>query len=124
MTTAVAVSATNPTATANLVWSTSDRLRLKLKKANGDVPVNKVYEGLVTHPSLLHHGLALFDEDGDEIQNASFIHIEPNFSIEQKGDEHRTRYYFNNVVAPPLHAGKLDVVALRFPRSHVRKFAV
>jgi hypothetical protein len=80
---------TAATATAKLVWSTSDLLRLKLR-ANDTVALNSMYE---YEP--LPDGLTIFDEDGDEIRNASFICIRQNYSIQYQ----ETRYYFTDVVA-------------------------
>ena len=88
-------------ATAKLVWSTSDRLRLKLK-ANDGIALNAEYE---TAPPL-PDSLTIFDEDGDAIRNASFVDIWQNYSIQYK----EIRYYFIDVVAerpsPPQQDGE------------------
>jgi hypothetical protein len=78
------------TTSANLIWSTSDRLRLKLK-ANKVVALNKQYE--IADP--LPDGLVIFDEEGDQIENASFVDIRQNYSIQYNG----IRYSFNDTVA-------------------------
>jgi hypothetical protein len=95
------------TTSANLIWSTSDRLRLKVK-ANKVVALNKQYE--IADP--LPDGLVLFDEEGDQIENASFVDIRQNYSIQYDS----IRYSFNDTVAerppppPQQETGKFAVV--------------
>lgn len=89
-TTAVKMALTDRTAaSANLIWSTSDRLRLKLK-ANTVVALNKLYETAEPLPD----GLVIFDEDGDQIENASFVDIRQNYSVQYNG----IRYSFNDSI--------------------------
>lgn len=79
-------------ATAKLIWSTSDGLRLKLK-ANEVVALNKEYTYETGQP--LPDGLAIYDEDKDKIDNPSFVSIRKNYSIQYRD----IRYYFKDVVA-------------------------
>ena len=73
----------NPT--AKLRWIATGRVGLKLK-ANTAVALNMAY---TVGP--LPDYLKLFDEEGDALENASFVDIQKKFSIEYEG----TRYHFD-----------------------------
>jgi hypothetical protein len=75
--------------TAKLNWQAVGRVRLKLKKANGDIALNAVY-GVGPLPD----DLTLLDDDDDPITNASFVDIQQHFSIEYNG----TQYHFNDPI--------------------------
>lgn len=103
------------TTSANLIWSTSDRLRLKLK-AKKVVALNKQYE--IADP--LPEGLVIFDEEGDQIENASFVDIRQNYSVQYNG----IKYSFNDIVgerpSPQHETGTFTVVVFLFIQSFVR----
>ena len=102
--------------TATLIWTDWDNSRLKLKKADETVALNRGYECTEARP-LLPDDLKLFDTEDDEIENASFVDIQQRFSIQYEG----CRYHFNEAVKkrPPeqrqqQQVGKLFVFLFPF----------
>ena len=93
--------------TAKLYWETADCVCLKLKKANGGVTLNEFYD-----VGPLPDDLTLLDDEGDPIENASFVRIQQHFSIMYEG----TRYDFVSPIEgrpekePPAVAAPIDMV--------------
>ena len=79
--------------TATLIWTDWDNSRLKLKKADETVALNRGYECTEARP-LLPDDLKLFDTEDDGIENASFVDIQQRFSIQYE----ECRYHFKKAV--------------------------
>jgi hypothetical protein len=90
--------------TAQLKWSDSDLVRLKLRAVGGDPVLNFEYLYEPTVP--LPNGLTVFDDEDDEIENPSFAGIRVNYSILYEG----SKYLFKDPVLkrpPPQANGEL-----------------